>query len=90
MGLMDKVREQAAVASAVAKDAAQKGQAKVGDIQAKRVADSLLRDLGAATYAQASGRATEQTPGDIARVTAALRAHEVEHGPIPLVLESTE
>ena len=51
MGFLDKVKEQAASATAVAKDAAQKGQAKLDDMQAKKAADALLRDLGVATYA---------------------------------------
>jgi hypothetical protein len=36
MGFLDKVKEQAAVATAAAKDAAQKGQAKLDDLQAPR------------------------------------------------------
>jgi len=46
MGFMDKVKEQAASAASAAKDAAAKGQAKVGEVQAKRGADGVLRQLG--------------------------------------------
>ena len=46
MGLLDKVKEQAAVAGAAAKDAAAKGQAKMEEAQAKRAADGQLRELG--------------------------------------------
>jgi hypothetical protein len=84
MGFLDKVKEQAAVATAAAKDAAQKGQAKIDDLQSKRAGDALLRDLGAATYAKSSGRATEATDSEIARLTAALSEHEATHGPITL------
>jgi len=81
VGLLDRVKEQAATATAAAKDAAQQGQAK-------RAADAILRDLGAAVYAQQSGRATASTPADIDRLTAALREHETTHGPLDLGLES--
>jgi hypothetical protein len=50
MGFMDKVKEQASVAAAAAKEAAQKGQAKVEEVQAKRAADGMLRKLGLAVY----------------------------------------
>jgi hypothetical protein len=89
MGLLDKVKEQAAVASAAAKEAAQKGQAKVGDIQAKRAADALLRDLGVTVYAQHTGRADSYTAANADRLTAALADHEATHGPLALNLEST-
>lgn len=87
MGFLDKVKTQAASASAMAKDAAQKGQAKLDAIQAKRAADSILRDLGAVVYGQRSGRAGSDA--DVERLVAALRAHEQEHGPIDLGPESS-
>jgi hypothetical protein len=88
MGFLDKVKEQAAVATAVAKDAAQKGQAKLDDIQAKRAADAMLRDLGAAFYAQRTGRATPSSEADIDRLVAALGQHEADHGPLSLSPEA--
>jgi hypothetical protein len=88
MGFLDKVKEQAATATAAAKDAAQKGQAKLDTIQAKRAADAILRDLGAVVYGQRSGRGTAQSDADIERLTGALAAHEQAHGPIDLGLES--
>jgi hypothetical protein len=45
MGFMDKVKEQASVAAAAAKDAAQKGQAKVGEVQAKRAKGTTESDI---------------------------------------------
>lgn len=86
VGLMDKVKEQAATASALAKDAAQKGQAKIDALQTKRAGDALLRDLGASVYAQRTGRKTAK--GDVERLVAAIEEHEKEHGPIDLGLES--
>ena len=50
MGLMDKVKAQATVL-------AQKTQDTARDIQAKRRADVMLRNLGAAVYADRTGRA---------------------------------
>ena len=84
MGLMDKVKEQAATATAAAKDAAQKGQAKVEGLQAKRAADSLLRDLGAAVYSQHAGHGTPQPQEEVNRLVAALQEHEAANGPIDL------
>ena len=84
MGFLDKVKEQAAVATAVAKDAAQKGQAKLDDYQAKRDADALLRDLGAVAYAEQTGRGTATTATDVEQLIAKLQAHEATHGPIDL------
>lgn len=89
MGLMDKVKEQAATATAVAKDAAQKGQAKVEELQAKRAADSLLRELGSAVYSQHAGHGTARSQAEVDRLVAALQAHEAENGPIDLGPEPT-
>jgi hypothetical protein len=89
MGLLDKVKAQATAATEMAKDAAAKGQAKMNDAQAKKAADGMLRDLGAAFYATRTGRATPTTDGDIDRLVASLQTHESEHGPITLAPEST-
>jgi hypothetical protein len=88
MGLLDKVKAQAATATSMAKDAAQKGQAKLDEVQSKRGADGMLRDLGAAVYATKTGRPTPTTDADIDRLVAALQAHESEHGPLTLAPES--
>jgi hypothetical protein len=84
MGFLDKVKEGAAQASAAAKDAAQKGQAKLDSMQAKKAADGLLRDLGAAAYAEKMGRAPANNAAEIDRILAALEAHEKENGQIDL------
>ena len=65
MGLLDKVKAQATAATETAKDAAAKGQAKMNEAQAKKAADGMLRDLGAAFYATKTGRATPTTEADI-------------------------
>jgi hypothetical protein len=80
MGFMDKVKEQASAAAAAAKDAAQKGQAKVDELQAKRAADGVLRQLGLAVYLQKTDRAKASSDSDIAGFVETLKAHEAEHG----------
>jgi hypothetical protein len=89
MGLMDKVKAQATAATEMAKDAAQKGQTKLGEVQSKKTADNTLRDLGAAFYATRTGRATPTTDADIERLVAALQEHERDHGALTLAPETT-
>jgi hypothetical protein len=88
MGLLDKVKDKAAQATEMAKDAAQKGQAKLDEVQSKKLADGMLRDLGAAFYATKTGRTTPTTDADINRLVAALQTHEGEHGALTLAPES--
>ena len=88
MGLLDKVKATAATATEAAKDAAAKGQAKLDEVQAKRTADAMLRDLGAGYYATKTGRATPTTDAEMERLVAAIRDHEDQHGPITLAPES--
>jgi hypothetical protein len=89
MGLLDKVKATAATATEAAKDAAAKGQAKLDEAQAKKAADGLLRDLGAAFYATKTGRSTPTTDSEIDRLVAALQDHESKHGQITLAPESS-
>jgi SLT domain-containing protein len=90
MGLLDKVKEQAATASAAAKEMAQKGQAKLDETKAKRKADGILRNLGAAYYAQWTKRGDDDTPNEIERLVAALQSHEEEYGQIDLTPSKDE
>lgn len=80
MGFMDKVKESAATAASAAKDAAAKGQAKVGEVQAKRGADGVLRQLGLAAYLQTQNRAPSTIEGDIEKYIETIKAYEAEHG----------
>lgn len=75
MGFMDKVKAQAG-------QVAKQGQEKLGEVQAKRHGDALLKDLGAWHHAVATGRDNGHGPAQIARITAELQAHEAEHGPL--------
>lgn len=88
MGFLDKVKEGAASASAAAKDAAQKGQAKLDVMQAKKAADAMLRDLGVAVYAEHTGRGTPETEASAERLVTALQQHEAEHGAVDIAFES--
>ncbi|HXY28175.1 MAG TPA: hypothetical protein VEH82_07815 [Acidimicrobiales bacterium] len=88
MGLLDKVKATTAAATEAAKDAAAKGQAKYDEAQAKKVAEGMLRDLGAAFYATKTGRSTPDTEAEIERLVAALQDHESEHGQMTLAPES--
>jgi hypothetical protein len=88
MGLLDKVKEQASAATAAAKEAAAKGQSKLDEMQAKKAADTMLRDLGALSYGSVVGRETPTSEADATRIVAALQAHESEHGSVSLALES--
>ena len=88
MALLDKVKAAAAATSEAAKDAAAKGQAKFDEVQAKKAADVMLRDLGAALYATKTNRSTPTTDSEIQRLVTALEAHEASYGPITLAPES--
>ena len=75
MGFLDKAKAQA-------QQLATKGQEKFGEVQGKRKADALLRDLGAAVFAQKTGSGTPETDAEIERIMSELRSHELEHGKI--------
>jgi hypothetical protein len=89
MGLLDKVKEQATAAAGAAKEAAAKGQNKIDEMQAKKGADTMLRDLGALSYGSVVGRESPTSEADATRIVAALQAYETEHGDVSLTLEST-
>ncbi|HZU72830.1 MAG TPA: hypothetical protein VE990_08680 [Acidimicrobiales bacterium] len=52
MGLMDKIKAQAEQVATKAHEGSAQVQAKFDAMQSKRTTDSLLRDLGAAYYAE--------------------------------------
>ena len=79
MGFMDKAREAAQQATAKAQQGLAQGQAKLDEVQTARAADGLLRDLGAAFYAeQRSGG----SPEAVAAALGAVDAHVAAHGPL--------
>jgi len=88
MGFMDKVKEVGNQAASQVNQAVNKGQAQFDQATSKRQSDALLRDLGALTFAQATGRSAENADAEIARVTAELQAHEAGGGVVDLTLKS--
>src|ERR1039458_7661611 len=80
MALMDKMKAQAAQLAQKAQEAGKAGQSKIEEVQAKRRADGLLRQLGQAVYAQHTGTATTETSAQIDSLIADLKAYEAEHG----------
>jgi len=80
MALMDKMKAQAQQLAQKAQEAGKAGQSKLEDVQAKRKWDGLLRDLGAAVYAQKSGTATGD--GEVDRILKELTDLEAQNGPI--------
>ena len=84
MGLMDKVKAQAEIGLAKANEATKAGQEKLDQVTAKHKADGLLHDLGAALYAERSGRGTEQTAADVERIVGELQSYEAEYGTLEL------
>lgn len=79
MPLFDKVKAQAGQVAAKAQEAGKAGQARLEQAQAKRQGDALLRKLGAAVYAERTGRA-DATTGDVDELVAAVSAWEQDNG----------
>ena len=84
MGLMDKVKAQAAQVAEKAQEGLKTGQAKMEEMQERKRDDALLRELGALVYAQRMGRAAEGADAEIDRIVAELKAQEDEHPPAPV------
>jgi hypothetical protein len=82
MGLLDKAKAQAQQLAQKGQEAAKKGQEKLQGAQAKKREDALLRDLGAAVFAEKTGRESAETAAEIERLVAELRSHEEEHGEV--------
>jgi hypothetical protein len=80
MGLMDRVKAQATVLAQKTQETARDSKAKFDQVQSKRRADAMLRNLGAAVYAQRTGRSTAETEAQIDKLVADLSAHESESG----------
>lgn len=89
MGLMDKVKAQATVLAEKAQETARDSKAKFDHAQAKKRGDVLLRNLGAAVYAQRTGRGDPGTGADIDRLIDEIKAHEAQNG-ISLTPESPD
>jgi hypothetical protein len=80
MGFMDKVREQSTQLAQKAQETAREGKVKLDQAQAKRRADAIFRDLGAAIYAERTGRAGADNQEKIDRLIEALSRQEADQG----------
>jgi len=80
MGFMDKIREQGTQLTQKAQETAREGKIKLDQAQAKRRADAIFRDLGAAVYAERTGRASAENKEKIDRLVDALSRQEAEQG----------
>ena len=78
MGLMDKVKQGAGQALNKAQQGVNQGKVKLDHAQAKRQWDGLLKDLGAAVYAQKRQGGPEEA---VDTALAALDQHLSDHGP---------
>lgn len=88
MPIFDKVKAQATQLAQKAQEAGKVGQTKIEEAQARRRADAMFRDLGAAVYAERKGRSRDTTTADIARLITELTNFEIEHGPLSAHSES--
>jgi hypothetical protein len=77
MALFDKVKEQASQLAQKAQEAGKAGQAKIEDAQAKRKFDAMLRDLGAAVYAEKTGEVSDNS-AEIDRIVGELKAFDAQ------------
>jgi hypothetical protein len=80
MGLMDRVKAQATQLAQQAQEAAQEGRAKLDQAQAGRRGDTLLRQLGAAVFAERTGRGTPDSQAKIDKLIADMSTFERESG----------
>lgn len=81
MGFLDKAAKVAAQATVKAQEGIAQGQAKAGQLQAKRQADGLVRELGAAYYAQQRhGGSAEAVAAALAAVDAHVAANPPDGG----------
>ncbi|MDQ1485520.1 MAG: hypothetical protein QOJ62_1213 [Actinomycetota bacterium] len=87
MTLFDKAKVAAEKAAARAQQGMQQGQAKLDAIQTKRRADALLRELGAAYYAEQRHDGGHEP---VERALAALDAHTVEHGTVDTTADPSD
>jgi hypothetical protein len=80
MGLMDRVKAQANQLAQMTQDAAQEGRNRIDQAQASRRGDALLRQLGAAVYADRTGRGTPDSQAKIEQLVSEISTHEQQNG----------
>ena len=77
MGLLDKVKVQAEQLAEKAQQGVAQGKDKLDEIQAHKKGENLLRDLGAAYFAQLRNGGPQSA---VDQAVAAMDAHVAEHG----------
>ena len=82
MGLMDKVKSQAAALAEMAQEGARVGQERLTQMQSKRQADALLLEYGGLVYLQRAGRGDPGADARLAEITTQIAAFEAANGPI--------
>jgi hypothetical protein len=84
---LDRAKAAAERAKVAAQQGVQQGQAKLDAMAAKRRGDMLLRDLGAAYYAEQRHDGSHEA---VLRVLALLDSHVAQHGPVGAAAEHRE
>lgn len=82
MGFLDKIKQQASGLANQAQDLGKIGQDRLEDVQNKGKVNSLLKDLGAAVYAERSGNSPTASAG-MAKAMEELQKFEAQGTPIP-------
>ena len=80
MGLMDRVKAQAAQIAQQAQEVAQEGRARLDQAQAIRRGDGLLRELGVAVLAERTGRGNADGQARIDQLITEISAYERDNG----------
>jgi hypothetical protein len=80
MGLMDRVKAQAAQIAQQAQEAAQEGRNRLDQAQASRRGDALLRQLGVAVFAERTGRGSADSQAKIDQLINEISAYERQNG----------
>jgi hypothetical protein len=84
MGFMDKVKATAEKVGEKAQEGLHQGQQKLSEVQERKRVDGLLRDLGAATFFERTGRGSPAVTSEVERTVAALREAEAAGAGIEL------
>jgi hypothetical protein len=84
MGFMDKVKSQATELATKANEAKATGQAKIGEMQARRRAEKQLTEIGAIVYAQATGKGTDNDEARVGALVEQVKQFEAEFGALSI------
>ncbi|MHB1598689.1 MAG: hypothetical protein ACYCXY_07325 [Acidimicrobiales bacterium] len=79
MPLFDEVKVHANQLAQEAQETSKAGWVRLADAEARRRAEVMLRDLGAADYVERSGQDTDATTANLERLVAELSDFETEH-----------